>query len=45
VHKVTVAKQVLRGYEPSSDLWPSEHLPKKLAAARAKYAAYLEDDE
>ncbi len=45
VHKVTVAKQVLRDYQPSDDLWPSEHLPKKLAAARAKYAAYLEDDE
>jgi acyl-CoA dehydrogenase len=45
VHKVTVARQVLRGYQPSDDLWPSEHLPKKLAAARAKYAAYLEDDE
>jgi acyl-CoA dehydrogenase len=45
VHKVTVAKQVLRGYQPVDDLWPSEHLPKKRAAARAKYAAYLEDDE
>jgi acyl-CoA dehydrogenase len=45
VHKVTVAKQVLRSYEPVDDLWPSEHIPKKLAAARAKYAAYLEDSE
>jgi acyl-CoA dehydrogenase len=44
VHKVTVAKQVLRAYQPSDDLWPTEHLPKKLAAARAKYAAYLEDE-
>jgi acyl-CoA dehydrogenase len=44
VHKVTVAKQVLRGYQPSDDLWPSAHLPKKLAAARAKYAAYLDDE-
>jgi acyl-CoA dehydrogenase len=44
VHKVTVAKQVLRSYEPVDDLWPSEHLPKKLAAARAKYAAALEDE-
>jgi acyl-CoA dehydrogenase len=32
------------GYEPSDDLWPSEHLPKKLAAARARYAAYLENE-
>jgi acyl-CoA dehydrogenase len=42
VHKVTVARQVLRDYQPSHDLWPTEHLPKKLAAARAKFAAYLE---
>jgi acyl-CoA dehydrogenase len=44
VHKVTVAKQVLRDYKPVDDLWPSEHIPKKLAAARAKYAAYLEEE-
>ena len=44
VHKVTVARQVLREYKPSDDLWPSEHRPKKLAAARAKYAAYLEHE-
>jgi acyl-CoA dehydrogenase len=44
VHKVTVARQVLRDYKPSDDLWPSEHLPRKLAAARAKFAAYLEHE-
>ena len=44
VHKMTVARQVLRDYKPVEDLWPSEHLPKKLAAARAKYAAYLEHE-
>jgi acyl-CoA dehydrogenase len=44
VHKVTVARQVLRDYKPSDDLWPSEYLPKKLAAARAKFAAYLEHE-
>jgi acyl-CoA dehydrogenase len=42
VHKVTIARQVLREYTASDDLWPTEHLPKKLAAAREKYAAYLE---
>jgi acyl-CoA dehydrogenase len=42
VHKVTVAKQVLRDYQPSDDLWPSEHLPRKMAAAKAKLAEYLE---
>jgi acyl-CoA dehydrogenase len=44
VHKVTVAKQVLRDYKPVDGLWPSEHLPARLAAARTKYAAYLENE-
>jgi acyl-CoA dehydrogenase len=42
VHKMTVARQVLRDYQPSDDLWPTGHLPKKLAAARAKFADTLE---
>jgi acyl-CoA dehydrogenase len=45
VHKVSVAKQVLRGHDATDDLWPTEHIPKKLAAARAKYAAYLDDED
>jgi acyl-CoA dehydrogenase len=44
VHKVTVAKQVLRDYKPVDGLWPSEHLPARLAAARVKYAAFLEHE-
>jgi acyl-CoA dehydrogenase len=44
VHKVTTARQILRDYQPSDDLWPSEHLPKRLAAAREKYAEYLEHE-
>jgi acyl-CoA dehydrogenase len=44
VHKVTTAKQVLRDYQPTDDLWPSQHLPKRLAAARAQYAEYLENE-
>jgi acyl-CoA dehydrogenase len=44
VHKVTVAKQVLRGYQPSDDLWPTQHRPKRLAAAQAKYADILEHE-
>ena len=31
VHKISVARQVLKGYEPSADLWPTEFGP---AAAR-----------
>jgi acyl-CoA dehydrogenase len=42
VHKVTVARQLLGEYKATDDLWPTEHLPKKLAAAKAKYAEYLE---
>jgi acyl-CoA dehydrogenase len=44
VHKVTVARQVLRNHRASDDLWPTEHRPKKLAAARAKYAEHLEHE-
>jgi len=44
VHKVTVARQVLRDYAPSDDVWPTEHLPRRLAAAREKYAEFLEHE-
>jgi acyl-CoA dehydrogenase len=39
VHRVTVARQLLRGYEPHE--LPTEHLPTRRAAAQAKYAAAL----
>jgi acyl-CoA dehydrogenase len=43
VHRVTVAKQFLRQYQASPDpLWPSEWLPAKIDAARAKFADYLD---
>jgi acyl-CoA dehydrogenase len=42
VHKVTVARQVLREHRASEDLWPTRHLPKRLEAARAKFADHLE---
>jgi len=42
VHKVTVARQVLREYKATDDLFPTRHLPKLRAAARDKYAAYFE---
>jgi acyl-CoA dehydrogenase len=44
VHKVTVARQLLRDYKPTDDTWPTEWLPKKLEAARAKYAEYVEHE-
>jgi acyl-CoA dehydrogenase len=42
VHKTTVAKQVLRDYKASDDVWPSEWLPRKRDAARARFAEYLD---
>lgn len=44
VHKVTVARQVLREYRPSDDTWPTQHLPRLQAAAREKFAAVLEHE-
>src|SRR5665213_386814 len=43
VHKVTVAKQVLRDYQPDNDLFPSYHLPKLREAAKDKYAGELDE--
>ena len=39
-----MARQVLRDHSPSDDLWPTEHLPKRRAAARAKFAEHLEHE-
>jgi acyl-CoA dehydrogenase len=44
VHRTTVARQVLKAYEPVEGLWPSQHLPARMAAARAKFADYLEHE-
>ncbi|MBX6387397.1 MAG: acyl-CoA dehydrogenase family protein [Frankia sp.] len=44
VHKMTVAKQVLRDHRPHDGMWPSEWLPAKQEAARARYAQYLEHE-
>jgi acyl-CoA dehydrogenase len=44
VHKVTVARQVLRNYRPSDDMWPTQHIPKLRDAARAKLAEFIEHE-
>jgi acyl-CoA dehydrogenase len=44
VHKVTVARQVLKQYEPYEGLWPRDFLPERVAEARARFAEYLEDE-
>ncbi|MBH0123572.1 acyl-CoA dehydrogenase family protein [Rhodococcus sp. CX] len=41
VHKVAVARGVLANYEPTENLFPTEHIPTRLAAAKAKHAAVL----
>ncbi|MFC1405220.1 MULTISPECIES: acyl-CoA dehydrogenase family protein [Streptacidiphilus] len=43
VHKATVAKRVLRGYQPAPGLFPTEHIPARRAAARERYASILEE--
>ncbi|MGY9075196.1 MAG: acyl-CoA dehydrogenase family protein [Acidimicrobiales bacterium] len=44
VHQVTLARQVLKGYEPGDPLFPSYHLPTKRAAARARFEEMLEHE-
>jgi len=44
VHRVTVARQVLKRYSAAPGAWPTEHLPEKLAAARQKFAEHLEHE-
>ncbi len=41
VHKVTVARQILKGYKPVDV--PTEHIPTRREAAKAKFAEYLEE--
>jgi acyl-CoA dehydrogenase len=44
VHKVTVARNVLKGYQPHPGLWPTEYIPAKREEARKKYADLLAAD-
>ena len=44
VHKVAVAKEVLRGRAAAPGQWPSSFLPERMEQARAKFAAALELD-
>ena len=41
VHKVTLAREVLKGYAPTSDLFPRGHLPRLRAEAEARFADVL----
>jgi acyl-CoA dehydrogenase len=37
VHKVTLAKQLLRDYQPAEGRWPSEYIPERLEKAKKQY--------
>ncbi len=42
VHRASVARRVLRGYEPPADGVPSELIPRRRELARARFADLLE---
>ena len=44
VHKLTVARQVLRDYQGTEGMWPTEWIPGKIEASKAKFAEYLEHE-
>jgi alkylation response protein AidB-like acyl-CoA dehydrogenase len=44
VHKVTVARNVLKQYKPHPGLWPTEYIPAKREEAKKKYAELLAND-
>lgn len=44
VHKLTLARQVIKDYKPVTTPWPSAHLPTRRQAAQAKFADLLELD-
>jgi acyl-CoA dehydrogenase len=43
VHQVQVANALLKNAKPAPGLFPSEHLPTRLEAAKARYAEQLKD--
>ncbi|HET6914951.1 MAG TPA: acyl-CoA dehydrogenase family protein [Acidimicrobiales bacterium] len=44
VHRMTVARTLLKRGRPSEGLWPSEWIPAKQDAARQKFADYIEHE-
>jgi acyl-CoA dehydrogenase len=42
VHKVTVARQVLREHKPTDGMWPTAWIPGKIEEAKAKYGHLLD---
>jgi acyl-CoA dehydrogenase len=44
VHRVSIARQLLKRYEPSEEMWPREWIPGKIERAKEKYADLLEHE-
>jgi acyl-CoA dehydrogenase len=44
VHKVTIARQLLKGYKPHEGFFPREHLPEKVKAAKEQFAKYMDHE-
>lgn len=44
IHKVTIARNVLKGYEPHEGHWPSAFLPAQREEAKKKFAGVLAAD-
>ncbi len=42
VHKTTIAKSILKEYRPAEGLFPTEHLPAKIEAAKKRFADFVE---
>lgn len=43
-HITTASRQILKDYSPSPDLWPTEFLPRQVAAARERFASVLAEE-
>ena len=41
VHRITVARQILRGFDAPADAVPREHVPTRRAHARERYLELL----
>jgi hypothetical protein len=42
VHKINLARTLLKGYKPDDAAWPSQFLGRKVEAARIKYGDLVE---
>ena len=45
VHKVTIARNLVKNYQPHEGLFPREYLPAKRAIARQKFQSLIDSDE